>query len=184
MIRGQRDHDGDRLRVRQDYSRHPRSAGRSRRRARSCGGAWLYQVDGGGEGAVIIFDLKTNAGSWLSLKALPDTTVLSTTPSANRSWWSRDAGKALMTIRPDIDPKNGKIDEPIPLNGEPEFLTADPGGRAYVNLMTTNEVAAIDLKSERLLPNWPVAPGGAPVGMAIDTTKGHIFHRMPEPARS
>ena len=34
-------------------------------------------------------------------------------------------GKALMFFKPDIDPKNGKIDKPIALRGEPEFLAAD-----------------------------------------------------------
>jgi DNA-binding beta-propeller fold protein YncE len=84
-------------------------------------------------------------------------------------------GKALMTVRPDIDPVKGKIDAPIPLHGEPEFLAADGNGSAYVNLMTTNEVAVVDLKSRKVLENWPVAPGGSPVGMAIDATKGLLF---------
>ncbi len=80
-----------------------------------------------------------------------------------------------MTVRPDIDPVKAKLDEPIPLHGEPEFLAADRNGRAYVNLMTTNEVAVVDLKSRKVLENWPVAPGGSPVGMAIDETKGLLF---------
>jgi DNA-binding beta-propeller fold protein YncE len=130
--------------------------------------------DGGGDGAVIIFDLKTNAVLG-SLKALPDTDGIIYDPFSKQVLVVSGRGKALMTFKPDIDPKNGRIEEPIPLHGEPEFLTADPGGRAYVNLMTTNEVAAIDLKTRKVLANWPVAPGGAPVGMAIDTTNGRIF---------
>src|ERR1700730_120445 len=91
--------------------------------------------DGGGDGAVIIFDLKTNAVLG-SLKALPDTDGIIYDAFSQQGLGVSGRGKALMTFKPDIDPKNGRIEEPIPLNGEPEFLTADPGGRAYVNLMT------------------------------------------------
>jgi YVTN family beta-propeller protein len=130
--------------------------------------------DGGGDGAVVIFDLRTNAVLG-SIKALPDTDGIIYDPFSEQVLVVSGRGKALMTIKPDIDPKNGKLEEPIPLNGEPEFLTADPGGKAYVNLMTTDQVAVIDLKTRKVLANWPVAPGGAPVGMAIDTKNGRIF---------
>jgi DNA-binding beta-propeller fold protein YncE len=88
-----------------------------------------------------------------------------------------------MTLKPDIDPKNGKIDEPIALRGEPEFLAADRTGKAYINLMTTNEVAVVDLKSRKVVANWPVAPGGSPVGMAIDTAKGLLFIGCRDPQK-
>ena len=37
-----------------------------------------------------------------------------------------------MAFPPDIDPKNGKIDEPIALRGEAEFLAADTAGKVYI----------------------------------------------------
>jgi len=84
-----------------------------------------------------------------------------------------------MTFPPDIDPQHGKIDEPIALRGEPEFLATDRsdngGGRAYINLMNTHEVAVVDLKARKVVDHWPVAPGGLPVGMANDTRNGRLF---------
>lgn len=130
--------------------------------------------DGGGDGAIIVFDLKSNAVLG-TLTALPDTDGIIFDPNSGYVLVVSGRGKALMTVRPDIDPVKGKIDAPIPLHGEPEFLAADGNGRAYVNLMTTNEVAVVDLKSRKVLENWPVAPGGSPVGMAIDVTKGPLF---------
>ena len=130
--------------------------------------------DGGGEGSVIIFDLKTNAVLG-SLQALPDTDGIIYDTFGKQVLAVSGRGKALMTFKPDIDPRNGRIEAPILLNGEPEFLAADPAGKAYVNLMTTDQVAVIDLKTRKVLANWPVAPGGAPVGMAIDTQNGRIF---------
>ena len=42
-----------------------------------------------------------------------------------------------MSFKPEIDPKSGKIGEPIALRGEPEFLAADAAGMVYINLMDT-----------------------------------------------
>ena len=130
--------------------------------------------DGGGNGAIVVFDLKTNAVLG-SIPAMPDADGIIYDQTDDRVLVVSGRGKALMSFKPDIDPKNGKMEAPIMLHGEPEFLAADSTGRVYVNLMTTNEVAAIDLKSRSVLANWPVSPGGAPVGMAIDVRKGRIF---------
>jgi DNA-binding beta-propeller fold protein YncE len=130
--------------------------------------------DGGGDGAIVVFDLKTNAVLG-SLAALPDADGIIFDSASGRVLVVSGRGKALMSFKPDIDPKSGKIDDPIALNGEPEFLAADPAGRVYINLMTTNEVAVVDLKARKVLANWPAAPGGQPVGMAIDAAKGRLF---------
>src|SRR5215469_3798686 len=130
--------------------------------------------DGGSAGAIVIFDLKSNAVLG-TLAALPDTDGIVFDSDSGYVLAVSGRGKALMTLKPDIDPKDGKIDEPIALRGEPEFLAADRTGKAYVNLMTTNEVAVVDLKARKVLANWPVAPGGQPVGMTIDRGKGRLF---------
>lgn len=130
--------------------------------------------DGGGDGAVVIFDLKTYAVLG-SLAAMPDADGIIVDAVSGNVLVVSGRGKALLSFRPDIDPKNGKIGEPIALRGEPEFLAADPAGKVYINLMNTNEVAVVDLQARKVLANWPVAPGGQPVGMAIDTKNGRLF---------
>jgi DNA-binding beta-propeller fold protein YncE len=130
--------------------------------------------DGGGDGAIVIFDLKTYAVLG-SLAAMPDADGIIFDPTSGHVLVVSGRGKTLMSFKPDIDPKNGKIDEHIALHGEPEFLAADPAGKVYVNLMDTHEVAVVDLKARKVLANWPVAPGGLPVGMAIDVKNGRIF---------
>src|SRR5437588_10630957 len=92
--------------------------------------------DGGGDGAVVIFDLKTNSVLG-SLTALPDADGIIFDPTSGRVLVVSGRGKALMSFQPDIDPKTGKIDEPIALRGEPEFLSADATGKVYINLMDT-----------------------------------------------
>jgi hypothetical protein len=130
--------------------------------------------DGGGDGAIVIFDLKTNAALG-SLAALPDADGIIFDSFSGNVVVVSGRGKAVMWFKPDINPKNGKISDPVALRGEPEFLAADPSGKVYINLMDTHQVAVVDLKSRNVLANWSVAPGGLPVGMAIDTAKGLLF---------
>jgi DNA-binding beta-propeller fold protein YncE len=130
--------------------------------------------DGGGDGAIVIFDLKTNAVLG-SLAAMPDADGIIFDSTSGHVLVVSGRGKALMSFKPDIDPSNGKLDAPIALKGEPEFLAADLAGKVYINLMDTHEVVVVDFKARKVAANWPVSPGGLPVGMAIDTEKGRLF---------
>lgn len=130
--------------------------------------------NGGVDGGIVVFDLKTNAVLG-TLAAMPDTDGIIFDSNSGLVLAVSGRGKALMSFRPDIDPRNGKIGDRIPLRGEPEFLAADERGNVYINLMDTNEVAVVDLNARKVTAHWPVAPGGAPVGMALDMKKGHLF---------
>jgi DNA-binding beta-propeller fold protein YncE len=130
--------------------------------------------DGGGEGGIVIFDLKTNAILG-TLVAQPDADGIIYDRSSGRVLVVSGDKGTLMSFKPDIDPKSGKIDAPLDLGGAPEFLAADGAGKVYINLMDKNEVAVVDLKGQKVVARWPVAPGGAPVGMSIDTNKKRLF---------
>jgi DNA-binding beta-propeller fold protein YncE len=130
--------------------------------------------DGGGDGAIVIFDLTTHAILG-TLVAQPDADgIIFDSASGQVLVVSGDKG-VLMTLKPDVDPKTGKIDAPIDLGGEPEFLASDGAGKVFVNLMNKNEVAVVDIKARKVVSRWPVAPGGAPVGMSIDTKNKRLF---------
>jgi DNA-binding beta-propeller fold protein YncE len=61
------------------------------------------------------------------------------------------------------------IAEGIALEGKPETGVADPeAGRVYVNIENKNEVAVVDVKDHKVVARWPIAPGEAASGMAID----------------
>jgi hypothetical protein len=66
--------------------------------------------DGGGDGAIVIFDIKTHAVLG-SLAAMPDADGIIFDPTSGHVLVVSGRGKALMSFKPDIDPKNGKIDE-------------------------------------------------------------------------
>jgi DNA-binding beta-propeller fold protein YncE len=138
--------------------------------------------DGGDDGAIVIFDLKTNAVLG-SLAAMEDADGIIYDDTSGKVLVVSGRGKMLMAFSPDIDPQKGKIDDRIALRGEPEFLAADPAGKVYINLMDTNEVAVVDLAAKKVVSHWPVAPGGSPVGMGIDTVKGRLFIGCRKPAK-
>ena len=133
-----------------------------------------FITDGGGQGAIIIFDLKTYAVLG-KIAAMPDADGIIYDAEQKVVLAVSGDGNALMTLKPDIDPGNGKMDVPIPLGGGPEFLSADGMGNVYINLEDKDMVVMVDLKTRKVTSRWPVAPGGHPVGMAIDTAKHLLF---------
>jgi DNA-binding beta-propeller fold protein YncE len=127
-----------------------------------------------GNGAVVIFDLKTNAVLG-TITAQPDADgIIYDKASGLVLVVSGDNGM-LMTLKPDVDPKTGSIDPPIELGGKPEFLASDGAGKVYINLEDKDQVAVVDIKGRRVLAHWPVSPGGAPVGLSIDPSKRRLF---------
>jgi len=126
-----------------------------------------FITDGGGNGSITVFDLKTNTALGV-IAAVPDADGIIYDPGTDRILVSAGDSNSLITFKPEIDPKSGKIEAPIPLGGAPEFLAADGAGRVYVNLEDKDTVAVVDLSTRQVIARWPVSPGGSPVGMAID----------------
>jgi outer membrane protein assembly factor BamB len=141
-----------------------------------------FITDGGGDGAIVIFDLKTNQ-TLGKIVAQPDADGIIFDPVSGKVLAVSGDKGVLMSFNPDIDPKNGKIDTPIELGGSPEFLASDAAGKVYVNLMDKNEVAVVDMSQRKVVARWPVAPGGAPVGMSIDAKNGRLFIGCRKPAK-
>ena len=133
-----------------------------------------FITDGGGEGAIVIFDLKTYAVLG-KLAAQPDADGIIYDVKLNLVMAVSGDKGVLMTFKPDIDPKTGKIDTPIALDGAPEFLVSDGTGSVFINLMDKGVVAKVDLKTKKVVARWPVAPGGQPVGMSMDAKTHRLF---------
>jgi hypothetical protein len=130
--------------------------------------------DGGGDGAVVIFDLRTNAVLG-TISAQPDLDGIIFDASSGRVLAVSGDKGMLLTFKPDIDPGTGKLEAPILLDGKPEFLAADGKGKVYINLVDKNEVVVVDMKDRKVTARWSVAPGGSPVGMSMDTKRRLLF---------
>jgi DNA-binding beta-propeller fold protein YncE len=133
-----------------------------------------FITDGGGDGAILIFDLKTYALLG-KLAAEPDADGIIYDAALGRILAVSGDKGVLMTFKADIDPTGGKIDAPIELGGAPEFLASDGTGKVYINLEDKDVVAEVDLSAKKVLARWPVTPGGKPVGMALDKTSHRLF---------
>jgi DNA-binding beta-propeller fold protein YncE len=133
-----------------------------------------FITDGGGSGAILVFDLKSYKVLG-KLAAMPDADGIIYDAATDEVLAVSGDGNALMTFKPEIDPQSGKIDAPIALGGAPEFLAADGSGKAYINLEDKDLVAVVDLHTRKVTARWPVAPGGHPVGMAIDAKAHRLF---------
>lgn len=132
-----------------------------------------FITEGGGPGAIDVFDLTTYKLLG-KIHTMPDSDGIIYDPYMNLILAvSGDEGK-LMTFKPDIDIGTGKFTT-VDLGGAPEFLAADPDGKAYINLEDKDLVAEVDLKTNKVIAKWPVAPGGHPVGMSIDVRDHLIF---------
>lgn len=132
-----------------------------------------FITDGGGSGAIIVFDLKTYAVLG-RIATVPDTDGIIYDPTLDEVLAVSGDGGVLMTFKPDIDPKNGKVDS-IQLGGAPEFLASDGTGKVYINLEDKDVVAVVDLHARSVIARWPVTPGGSPVGMSMDAKAHRLF---------
>jgi DNA-binding beta-propeller fold protein YncE len=132
-----------------------------------------FITDGGGSGAILVFDLKTYEVLG-KLATMPDSDGIIYDRGTNLVLAVSGDGNKLMTFRPDIDPKDGKVDV-IDLGGAPEFLAADGKGKVFINLADKDLVAVVDLRARKVMDRWPVAPGGHPVGLSLDTRMHRLF---------
>ncbi len=75
-----------------------------------------------------------------------------------------------------IEARMGKVVTTLPLPGKPEFAVADPAaGRVYVNIEDKNEVAALDTRTHKVVGLWPISPGEAASGLALDARHHRLF---------
>jgi DNA-binding beta-propeller fold protein YncE len=96
-------------------------------------------ISDGGQGKVIIFDLKTLKLTG-EAKADNDADCVVYDPSPKRAF-AMNGEPHSATV---IDAKSGAVVKTIELGGGPEFAVADGKGTVYVNMEDKNEVVAID----------------------------------------
>lgn len=94
-------------------------------------------------------------------------------PRSGEVWTFNGRGRSATAF----DAKTGKVlAAEVPLDGKPESGVADPSGdRLFVNIEDKNEVAVIDVKGRKVTARWPIAPGTAATGMAIDPSTDRLI---------
>ncbi len=132
-----------------------------------------FITDGGGGGAIVVFDLKDYSVLG-RIPTVPDSDGIIYDPKTDTVLAVAGDSGVLMAFKPDIDPTTGKVDS-IKLDGAPEFLAADGNGKVFINLEDKDVVAVVDLATKQVVSRWPVAPGGKPVGMSMDPDHHRLF---------
>jgi len=137
-------------------------------------GAGRGFITDGEDASVTVFDLKTYAVLG-KVKAAEDADGVIYDPGSGKVLVVCGDAGVLIPISPDLDVATGKADAPVELGGKPEFLAADGEGRAYINLVDKDQVAAVDTKEMKVVNKWPTSPGGSPVGMSMDVARHRLF---------
>lgn len=127
-------------------------------------------ITDGGQGKVIIFDLKTLKVTG-EAKADKDADSIVYDPVSKRVF-AMNGDPNSSTV---IDAKTGSVVATIPLGGGPEFAVADGKGTVFVNIEDKNEVVAIDSRTLKIKSRWPVAPAGGPTALALDHEHRRLF---------
>src|SRR5215472_14717342 len=127
-------------------------------------------ITDGGEGKVVIFDLKTLKVTG-DAKADKDADSVVYDPASKRVF-CMNGDPHSSTV---IDAKTGAVVGTIDLGGGPEFAVADGKGTVFVNIEDKAEVAAIDANTLKVKSRWPLAPAGTPTGLAMDTAHRRLF---------
>ena len=131
----------------------------------------LAFTSNGQENKASIVDLKTlKTITKVTTGANPDSMVYE--PVQNEVYTFNGKGKSATVF----DPQSGRVTATIDLGGKPESAITDSEAcRAYVNIEDKSEVVVIDLKTHKVVNHWPIAPGEAPTGMAIDLAQHRLF---------
>ena len=74
-----------------------------------------------------------------------------------------------------IDPVKDEVIATIALDGKPEEATTNGKGKLFVNLEDKNEIAVVDMSAFSVLDKWPIAPGEAATGLAMDRKNNLLF---------
>lgn len=128
-------------------------------------------VSNGRSNDVSIVDLKTlQTISRVNTEKNPDAILFE--PGKNEVYAFNGRSQSATVI----DAKSGNVVATIPLGGKPEFARADSrANHIFDNLEDKNEVAVIDTRTHSVTNIWPIAPGEAASGMAIDTKHHRLF---------
>jgi DNA-binding beta-propeller fold protein YncE len=127
-------------------------------------------ISDGGQGKVVIFDLKTLKVTG-EAKADNDADCVIYDP-ASKHVFVMNGDPHSSTV---IDARSGEVVGTVELGGGPEFAVADGKGTVYINLEDKSELVAVDSATLKIKSRWPLAPAGAPTALAMDVAHHRLF---------
>ncbi len=126
-------------------------------------------ISAGKDRCVNVFDLRTlKITNTVKTGGMPDCIVYD---PASKHVFANDHGGDITVI----DPAALSNTVTISVKGRLESGVADGAGHLFVCVQDRNEVVQIDSMTNKLLARWPLGPGQAPTGLAIDTERMRLF---------
>ena len=74
-----------------------------------------------------------------------------------------------------IDLVTNKVIATVDVGGKPEEGISDGAGKLYVNIEDKNEIVQVNTKTFKVENHWPLLPGEAPTGLALDKKTKRLF---------
>lgn len=123
---------------------------------------------------------KTNNSTVFNLKTLEVTGTIATGDKPDAIFYDESIKKIVVCNGKSkdlsfIDPETDKVIATVAVGGAPETAVSNGAGKIFVNLEDKSEIVAINSKTYTVVAHWPIAPGEAPTGLAIDTKTKRLF---------
>ncbi|HEY1750906.1 MAG TPA: hypothetical protein VGG29_06565 [Caulobacteraceae bacterium] len=74
-----------------------------------------------------------------------------------------------------VDARTAAVTHQVELPGAPEFLAADGHGKVFVNLVSTSQIAKVDIAAGKVEQVWPLTGCTRPHGLAYDHRTRRLF---------
>jgi len=127
-------------------------------------------VSDGGDNAVVVFDLKSNAVTQkITVGNAPDAVLYEPT---KKKVYAFNAHSHSASV---IDAATEKIIATVPLSGIPEFAATDGKGNVFVNIEDKNMLVRLNADGTKVKNEWPLAPCEGPSGLAMDVQGRRLF---------
>ncbi|HZC24536.1 MAG TPA: YncE family protein [Candidatus Binatia bacterium] len=127
-------------------------------------------ITDGGDNAVVVFDLASNAVTQqIKVGNAPDAVLYEPTKGRVYAFNAHSHNASL------IDAQSGNIVATVPLSGIPEFAATDGRGNVFVNIESKNSLVRLAPDGTKVEKEWSLSPCEGPSGLAIDAKGRRLF---------
>ena len=127
-------------------------------------------ISDGGDNAIVVFDLKSNAVTQkIKVGDAPDAVLYEPTKKRVYAFNAHSHSASV------IDAQTEKIIATVPLSGIPEFAVTDGKGTVYVNIENKSSLVRLDPDGTKVRDEWSLAPCEGPSGLAMDPEGRRLF---------
>ncbi len=127
-------------------------------------------ISDGGDNAVVVFDLSSNAVTQkIKVGDAPDAVLFEPTRKRVYAFNAHSHSASVINVA------TGEIVATVPLGGIPEFAATDGKGNVFVNIENKNSLVRFDSDGTKVQSEWSLAPCEGPSGLAMDTQGRRLF---------